>query len=578
MKACRKTYILLVFSCILLYSGLSIHAFSYDYSATAECLVEPQRALYGGGIIVNPEFANSIEGWTVFGEGAIEERISKEGNRFIVAHSRTRPRDSFSQKVQLQKGKLYSLSAWVQISEGSETVSVVFKTNTSKLIRGGEVVAEHGCWNLLKGGIVANFSSPVEIIFQSRNATVEIWVDSISLQPFTKKQWRSHQDNSIEKVRKSKVRLQITHTNKTAIEGARVFIKQTKSDFPFGSGINYNILRNTDYQDWFKTRFSFTTFTNEMKWYSTEKKQGVENYTIADAMVKFAKQNGISIRGHNIFWDNPKYQPDWVKTLSPEEIRKAAERRINSVVTRYRGELIAWDVVNENLHFRFFEDKLGENASAAFYNTAYQLDPGTTMFMNEYNTIEYSKDEKVTPANYKKKLQQILSYPGNAGLPAAIGLQGHFGSGQPNIAYMRSCLDILGTTGLPIWLTEVDVEKDPNQAEYLEEILREGFSHPAVQGIIVFAGPALAGFKVMPLADEDFNNTPAGDVVDKLISEWKTTPPEVKADSRGFVDISLFHGDYDVTVMHPITKASKTLSLSLRKDTTEETIHMKIHT
>jgi hypothetical protein len=28
---------------------------------------------------------------------------------------------------------------------------------------------------------------------------------------------------------------------------------------------------------------------------------------------------------------------------------------------------------------------------------------------------------------------------------------------------MRSCLDILGSTGLPIWLTEVDVGKDPNQ-------------------------------------------------------------------------------------------------------------------
>ena len=52
-----------------------------------------------------------------------------------------------------------------------------------------------------------------------------------------------------------------------------------------------------------------------MKWYSTEKKQGEENYTIADAMLKFTKENDISVRGHNIFWDNPKLQPEWVKTL-----------------------------------------------------------------------------------------------------------------------------------------------------------------------------------------------------------------------------------------------------------------------
>jgi hypothetical protein len=35
---------------------------------------------------------------------------------------------------------------------------------------------------------------------QSENPTVELWGDSVSLQPFTLEQWRSHQENSIEKV------------------------------------------------------------------------------------------------------------------------------------------------------------------------------------------------------------------------------------------------------------------------------------------------------------------------------------------------------------------------------------------
>ena len=119
--------------------------------------------------------------------------------------------------------------------------------------------------------------------------------------------------------------------------------------------------------------------------------------------------------------------------------------------------------MNENLHFSFFEDKLGKNASAEFYNRAQQLDPKTTMFLNEYNTIEYGGDKVASPENYLKKLQDILSFPGNANLSIGIGLQGHFSSGQPNIAYMRSALDILGATKFPIWLTEVDVDKDPNQ-------------------------------------------------------------------------------------------------------------------
>ncbi|KAM5549653.1 endo-1,4-beta-xylanase 5-like [Rosa sericea] len=557
----------LLLACIFLYYGDGTSASAYNYTTTTKkCLKEPLEALYGGGIIVNPVNHN-IEGWKAFGQGKIKERISKTAS------------NSFSQKVQVEQGKIYTFSASVQVSEGSEIVAVVFKFPTGENIRGGDVVAEHGCWTLLKGGIVANFTSLVEIFFESKNTLVEIWVDNVSLQPFTKEEWKSHQDKSIIEGRKSKVRLQVTQANKAPLTGAKVSIKQTKSDFPFGCCMNHNILTSTDYQNWFASRFRYTTFTNEMKWYSTEKIEGQENYTIADGMVKFSKENGISIRGHNVFWDDPKMQPGWVNsTISPEKLRTASAQRINSVVSRYSGQLIAWDVMNENLHFQFFEDKLGENASAAFYYTAQQLDPGTMMFMNEYNTMEYSGDEASSPANYKKKLEEILSYPGNANLTAGIGLQGHFGSGQPNLAYMRSVLDFLGATGYPIWLTEVSVGVGPYQAQYLEEVLREGYSHPAVQGIIMFVGPITAGFNETTLVDKNFNNTPSGDVVDKLIAEWKTGPLEMTTDDQGFIDVSLFHGDYEVTAEDNVTNSSATLSFKVTKDEPQAFVQVQIDT
>ncbi|BFG42074.1 hypothetical protein CerSpe_283480 [Prunus speciosa] len=71
------------------------------------------------------------------------------------------------------------------------------------------------------------------------------------------------------------------------------------------------------------------------------------------------------------------------------------------------------------------------------------------MFLNEYNTIKYPLDKEASAANYTKKLQGIISYPGNANLSAGIGLQGHFGSSQPNLAYIRSTLDMLGATEFP---------------------------------------------------------------------------------------------------------------------------------
>ncbi|KAJ9175130.1 hypothetical protein P3X46_013712 [Hevea brasiliensis] len=577
MRISIGAYWVLVFLCIFLSSGHSIHAFSYDYSATTECLIEPQRAQYGGGIVANPEFTYSLEGWTVYGEGAIREGISKDGNKYIIAHSRTQSLDSASQTVQFEEGNLYIFSAWVQVNRGRESVAVVLRTAAGELIRAGNVIATDGCWSLLKGGIFANFSGPAEILFESKNTTVEIWIDNVSLQPFTMEQWRSHQDESIHKERKRKVRFQVTYANKTAVEGAVISIKQTESSFPFGCGMNHYIVENVDYQNWFASRFRYATFTNEMKWYSTEKKQGQENYTIADAMVRFAKQNGISIRGHNIFWDDPKYQPDWVKNLSPNDLREAAAKRINSVVSRYEGQLIAWDVMNENLHFSFYEEKLGEDASAEYFSTAHQLDPGTRLFMNEYNTIEDCTDEAANPFNYKKRLEEILSYPGNQGILAGIGVQGHFSSDQPNLAYMRASLDILATIGLPIWLTEVDVGRGPNQAEYLEQVLREGYSHPGVEGIIMFVGPAIAGFNVTTLADKDFKNTPSGDVVDKLIDEWKSKPTEIKADSEGSIEVSLFHGDYNITIKDPVSNSLTRWNYNMIKDDTTGTVHIHIN-
>ena len=76
----------------------------------------------------------------------------------------------------------------------------------------------------------------------------------------------------------------------------------------------------------------------------------------------------------------------------------------------------------------------------------------------------------------------------------------------------------------------------------------------------MFAGPKAAGFNATSLTDENFTNTPAGDVVDKLIREWHGGTAEAISDGRGFVEMSLFHGDYDVTVEH----ANSTATMSFR--------------
>ncbi|XP_030960786.1 endo-1,4-beta-xylanase 5-like [Quercus lobata] len=572
--------LLLLFFFTLSFAGFRANALTYDYTASIECLANPHKPQYGGGIIINPELNHGLRGWSTFGNAKIEQRVL-EDNKYIVAHSRNQPEDSISQKHYLQKDKLYTFSAWIQVSDGDFPVRAVLKTTTGfKHI--GAVFAKSKCWSMLKGGLTVNASGPAELYFKSKNATVEIWVDSISLQPFTQEQWKSHQDQSIEKARKRKVRIHAVDEQGNPLPNASISIIQKKVSFPFGTAINKNILTNTAYQNWFSSRFTVTVFEDEMKWYTTEPSPGQEDYTAADALLQFAKKNSIPVRGHNVLWDDPSKVQGWVSSLSPTDLAVAVKKRINSVMSRYKGQVIAWDVVNENLHFSFFEDKLGSTASATFYNGAQGIDGTTTLFMNDYNTIEDSRDRLSTPDKYIQKLKQIQSFAGNNNLKQGIGLESHF-SIAPDLAYVRSSIDTLASTGLPIWITELDIASalgQQAQAQYLEQVLRELHAHPKINGIIMWSAWKPGGCYQMCLTDNSFNNLPTGNVVDKLLREWGSSLKGT-ADGDGFFEASLSHGDYELKISHP-NVTSFSLAQSQRfevssADTLEQTtLHLQV--
>ncbi|KAK2429958.1 Glycosyl hydrolase superfamily protein [Trifolium repens] len=536
---------------LLATTGFEAEALSYDYSASIECLAQPQKPLYNGGIIENPELNDGLKGWTTFGDAKIEHRESSLGNKYVVAHSRNQPHDSVSQKIYLRKGLHYSLSAWVQVNEANVPVTAMIKT-TKGYKFGGAIYAEPNCWSMLKGGLTADTTEVADLYFQSNNTSAEIWIDNISLQPFTKKQWNSHQEKNIEKARKRKVVVQAVDEQGHPLPNASISITMNRLGFPFGSAMNKNILSNIAYQNWFASRFTVTAFENEMKWYTNENAQGKENYNDADGLLQYAKKNNIGVRGHNIFWDDPSYQPSWINSLSPDQLNSAVEKRLNSIVARYKGQLIGWDVVNENLHFSFFESKLGQNFSPRMFNEVHNIDGQTTLFLNEYNTIEDSRDSLPTPPKYIQKIREIQS--SNKQLPLGIGLESHFPNSPPNLPYMRASLDTLAATGLPIWITELDVASQPNQAGYFEQVLREAHSHPAIRGIVLWTAWSPQGCYRMCLTDNNFKNLPTGDVVDKLLNEWGKTTIATTTGENGFLETSLFHGDYEMEISHPIKK------------------------
>ncbi|KAJ9551984.1 hypothetical protein OSB04_016029 [Centaurea solstitialis] len=525
---------------------LTVNGVPYDYSYTAECLKNPNKPQYGGGIVINPELNDGEKGWTSFGNAKLQVQRSETGNVFAVAYRRNQSFDSISQEFFLDKKKLYTFSAWVQISHGdAATVVATFKTPTG-YYDAGATKSKSGCWSMLKGGLTVNESGTAHLYFQSENPSIDIWIDSVSLQPFTEEEWKSHQYQSIEKVRKSKVRIQAVDNKGKPLANRTLIIEQKFATFPFGCAINKNILNNQAYQNWFTSRFKYTTFENEMKWYANEPIQNLEDYTAADALLEFANSYGVSVRGHNVFWDDPKYQPSWVPNLPPQQLAAAANKRINSVVRRYWGQVIAWDVMNENLHFNFFESKLGGTASAKFYAQARGLDRNAALFLNDYNTIENPSDPMSTPDSYLSKIQEIRN--GGYRGPLSIGLEGHFIN--VNIPYMRSAIDKVASSGLPIWITEVDVGAGSDQAAALDQVLREAHAHPAVNGIILWSAWSPTGCYRMCLTDNNFQNLPTGDVVDEIISQFFGAVVTATTDANGFYEASLVHGDYQLSFAH----------------------------
>ncbi|WZZ09530.1 hypothetical protein YC2023_095451 [Brassica napus] len=545
----------------------------YDYSATVEasnCLDKPLKPQYNGGIIVNPDLRDGPQAWLPFGNAKIEFKDIGH-DKFVVARERKQPHDSVSQKVHLEKGRLYTFSAWLQVNNGKAPVSAVFKTN-GEYKHAGSVIAESKCWSMLKGGLTVDESGPGELYFESNDTRVEIWVDSVSLQPFTQEEWKSHQDHSIHKERKRTVRIRVVNSKGEPVQKASLSIEQRKLGFPFGCEVEKNILGNHAYQSWFTKRFTVTTFANEMKWYSTEVVRGKEDYSIADKMFRFFKKHGVAVRGHNIVWSDPKYQTKWLNSLSGREFYNAVKQRVSSVASRYKGQLEGWDVVNENLHFSYFEKKMGPKASRNIFKMAQAFDPTTTKFINEYNTLEEPRDLDSSPAKFLKKLRELKSIVVRGNISLGIGLESHFKT--PNIPFMRSALDILGATDLPIWLTEVDVEAPKNvQAKYFEQVLREGHAHPRVKGIVTWAGYSPTGCYRMCLTDGNFKNLPTGDVVDKLLHEWGGFRRQTKGltDADGFFEASLFHGDYDFKIDHPLTNSKASHSFKLVSDVSSNT-------
>lgn len=77
----------------------------------------------------------------------------------------------------------------------------------------------------------------------------------------------------------------------------------------------------------------------------------------------------------------------------------------------------------------------------------------------------------------------------------------------------------------------------------------------------------------MCLTDGNFKNLPTGDVVDKLLREWGGLRSQITGvtDADGFCEASLFYGDYDINISHPLTNSGERNFKLTFNDTSSQT-------
>lgn len=313
-----------------------------------------------------------------------------------------------------------------------------------------------------------------------------------------------------------------------AFQGALLEMSYIKDEavengFTFGTVISYSQLGNSAYTSMVTSEMQSITAANEMKAYSlldqaaskkSENGMPVMNYRQGDAIVAFAQENGLGVRGHVLVWDN--YMCDWFfregytnsgAYVDQETARARLKYYIEEVVTHfetaYPGVVYCWDVVNEavgdggdyeaddprkvrntrngseNKFYSYVGADYVEFAFACAREAVEKLQAANpevsiALFYNDYNTFYDAKRDGIIAL-----VESINSYVKNADgsykkLCDGIGMQSYIGGyGQQagcmnvtDITRIEKAIRMFYELGVDVHVTEMAVR---NYQEYQAE-------------------------------------------------------------------------------------------------------------
>ena len=386
--------------------------------------------------------------------------------------------------------------------------------------------------------------------------------------------WRATAAAGIELNRKADMSIELLDDSGIPVEGAAITVEMKKHHFGFGSFISDLLIENSSagdkyrehYLDLFNvgtTPFYMGGNADNWGWYGSSGTARI-NYP---KFAKWFQDNGIPAKGHVLIWPGWQYMPSFFEDLAddPQGLENALNDHLEELVPigKQYG-LCQWDVVNEPYINHDVMDILGEEILAGWYNKVHELDPGPKLILNEYNIIQGGGR-----ADFQENFIRLIRYLKDEGAPlGGIGMQCHFDENLTGIPLVLSTLDRFGELGLPIQITEFDINTrdEEIQADYTRDFYTAVFSHPAAEKIVMWGyyEPVMwkpNGAMVRP----DWTYKPNYFVYkDLLFNEWWTSESGI-TDTNGMYQVRGFKGTYDISVTTADT--SFTVEILMAKDT-----------
>jgi endo-1,4-beta-xylanase len=173
------------------------------------------------------------------------------------------------------------------------------------------------------------------------------------------------------------------------------------------------------------------------------------------------------MHGHTLVWHNQV--PHWMKDFQGDQKawEEMLKNHIQAVVTRYKGQVSGWDVVNESflddgsLRPSLWADHIPDYIAKSF-QWAHEADPNALLFYNDYGQD-----------GHPKKMQAILDLVADLkkrNIPIhGLGLQMHINVDSKRTEIAR-VIEQSAQTGLVIHFSELDIAVNPkNNPEYSYE-------------------------------------------------------------------------------------------------------------